>query len=96
VELHSADVLKALCAGDKIPDEQASEVGRPQSGGALSLGIELAIEELSPFPTGLTAKDRNEMILDKMRGNGGSVPAGNGAPRAIQRVFKRLKEQKSK
>jgi hypothetical protein len=99
VELHSADVLEVLCTRDKVPDEQSGEVGRPQSGGALSRGMELAIKELWPdliTPTGLTAKDRNNMILDRMIRNGGSVPADKGAPRAIQRAFKRLKEQNQK
>jgi hypothetical protein len=95
VELHSADVLEVLCTGDKIPDEQAGEVGRPQSGGALSLGIELAVKQLWPdliTPTGLTAKDRDNAIIDQLRRNGGSVPKDSIA-RTIQRVLKKLKER---
>ena len=97
VELHSADVLEVLWTRDKVPDEQSGEVGRPQSGGALSLGIELAVEQLWPdriIPTGLTAKDRDSAIIEQLRRNGGSVPK-NSIARTIQRVFKKLEKQKS-
>jgi hypothetical protein len=87
VELHSADVLKVLCTGDKIPDEQASE------GGALSQGIEEAIKQLwsNRIPKGLRAKDRDKMINDQLIRNGGSVSGATA--RTIQRVIKNLKSK---
>ena len=98
VELLSADVLKVLCTADKIPDKQAGEVCRPQSGGALSRGIEEAIDQLWPdgIPKGLRAKDRNELIRKQVILNGGSVLSPDGFARAVQRVLKKRREQKSK
>ena len=91
VELHSADLVKVLRTGDKIPDEQASDI--PESGGALALGTEEAIKQLWPngIPKGLRAKDRNKMIVDRLKHNGASIP--QDVPRAVQRALKNLKRK---
>ena len=94
VELHNADVFK-VCTGDKIPDEQASEVRGPQSGGALTRGLEEAIEQVwlnGIIPKGLRAKDRNNMIIAQVRRNGGSVP--KDPAKAIQRVLKKQNQNR--
>jgi hypothetical protein len=105
VELHSADVLKVLCNGEKVPDEQAAvrrsqPKGEPK--GAKTRGIIEAIRQLWPnhrIPEGLTAKDRDKAIIDQLTGNGGSVPSSRTikrsvpSSRTIQRVLKKLKSK---
>ena len=87
VELHSADVTNVLCGGRMIHDEQVGAITNLKSGGAKSRGIEEAMNQLWPdgiLPKGLSAKDRNKMIITQMIANGSSV--SKSPERAIQRV----------
>ena len=66
--------------------KQASVAPKWKSGpGAKAEGISEAISQLWPnqIPKGLSAKDRNKAIIDRMRQNGSSIPnspdAGNSA-----------------
>jgi hypothetical protein len=68
--------------------KQASVAPKSKSGlGAKAKGISEAISQLWPneIPKGLSAKDRNNAIIDRMRQNGSSIP--NSPERAIQRVL---------
>jgi hypothetical protein len=61
---------------------------RPKSGrGAKTRGIVGAIKQLWPdgIPKSLTAKDRDQAIIEQIKRNEGSVPT----PRTIQRVLER-------
>jgi hypothetical protein len=60
------------------------------------LGAMEAINQLWPdaIPKGLSAKDRNNLIVHQIERNGGSVPTAPA--RLIQRALKKLKKQKSK
>ena len=65
--------------------KQASVAPKSKSGpGAKAKGISEAISQLWPnqIPKGLSAKDRNKAIIDRIRQNGGSIP--NSPERAIQ------------
>ena len=66
--------------------KQASGTPKSKSGlGAKAKGISEAISQLWPNPKGLSAKNRNNAIIDRMRQNGSSIP--NSPERAIQRVL---------
>jgi hypothetical protein len=56
--------------------------------GSKTLGILEAIEQLWPdgMPKGLTAKDRNKAILDRLVNNGSSIP--RAIERAVQRALR--------
>jgi hypothetical protein len=72
-----------------IHDEQVSAAPNLESGGAKARGITEAIKQLWPecrIPKGLSAKERNNKIIDQLRHNGSSVP--KNPERAIQRVLK--------
>ena len=69
--------------------KQTSVAPKSKSGpGAKAKGISEAISQLWPnqIPKGLSAKDRNKAIMDRIRQNGGSRP--NSPERAIQRVLR--------
>jgi hypothetical protein len=92
VELCRADITKFLCGGGMIHDEQVSAAPNLQSGGAIARSITDAIKDLWPdfrIPKGLSAKDRNNKIIEQLRRNGSSV--SKSPERAIQRVLKTLK-----
>jgi hypothetical protein len=86
IELSTGDVMNVLCGG---ADPSARRVGGvSKSGlGAKARGIAEAISQLWPnqFPKGLSAKDRNNLIIDRMKQNGSSIPS----ERAIQRVLQK-------
>ncbi len=72
----------------QLPDDRPTKVGSKGGPGAKTLGIEQAIRQLWPngIPKGLSAKDRNEAILDWLKSNRCSV--STSPERAIQRVLK--------
>jgi hypothetical protein len=88
IELSSADVTAVLC---KSPT--SSNVSAPVASlrsGAKSRGIDDAIDYLWPegsIPNGLSAKDRNRAILNRLKETGGSIPTDPA--RAIQRALKK-------
>jgi hypothetical protein len=83
--------VNSVVASDVAEDQvkRASVAPKSKSGpGAKAQGISEAISQLWPneIPQGLSAKDRNNAIIDRMRQNGSSVP--NSPERAIQRVLR--------
>ena len=90
------EAVNSVMASGVMEDQakQASVAPKSKSGpGAKAKGISEAISQLWPnqIPKGLSAKDRNKAIIDRMRQNGSSIP--NSPERAIQRV---LQAQQSK
>jgi hypothetical protein len=71
-----------------LPNNRSTDLDSKSGPGAKTRGIEQAIGQLWPsgIPEGLSAKDRNNMVIDWLRQKGYSVP-GN-PERAIQRVLK--------
>jgi hypothetical protein len=59
-----------------IHNKQVGAITNLQSGGAKSRGIKEAMKQLWPdgIPKGLSAKDRNNAIIDQLIANGSSVP----------------------
>jgi hypothetical protein len=88
VELHRADVMKIRCGGETIHDKQVDATRNLQSSGAKARGIAEAIKQLWPdrIPKGLSAKDRNNAIINQLKHNGSSIP--KNPERAIQRALK--------
>jgi hypothetical protein len=87
IELCSVDVTKVLCARTNSAERTHAEA--KSGSGAKTRGIAEAITQLWPngtIPNGLSAKDRNRAIIDRMRQNGSSIPLK--PERAIQRVLK--------
>ena len=88
-------VISVMASG--VTEDQAKQARvapkSKSSPGAKAQGISEAISQLWPneIPKGLSAKDRNNAIIDRMRQNGSSIP--NSPERAIQRV---LRTQQSK
>jgi hypothetical protein len=70
------------------PDDRSTDLESKSRPGAKTRGIEQAIGELWPnrIPEGLTAKDRNNAIIDWLHDKKYSVPSQ--PERAIQRVLK--------
>ena len=84
------EAVNSVVASGVTEDQakQASVVPKSKSGtGAKAQGISEAISQLWPneIPKGLSAKDRNKAIIDRMRQNGSSIP--NSPERAIQRAL---------
>ena len=85
------EVVNSVAASGVTEDqaEQACVVPKSKSGtGAKAQGISEAISQLWPdqIPKGLSAKDRNKAIIDRMRQNGSSIPLS--PERAIQRALR--------
>jgi hypothetical protein len=83
--------VNSVVASDVAEDQvkQASVAPKSKSGpGAKTLGISEAISQLWPneIPQGLSAKERNNAITERLRQNGSSIP--NSPARAIQRVLR--------
>ena len=83
VQVFRDDVLRAFSADEvarpyrRAIDKEAHAGRKTKSGpGAKARGIAEAIDQLWPnqIPTGLSAKDRNNAIIDQMKQNGGSIP----------------------
>jgi hypothetical protein len=72
-------------AGAKARDETAALIAKP---GAKGRAVANAIDQLWPngIPEGLSAKDRNLKIVDRIKLNEGSVPKDVG--RAVQRALR--------
>jgi hypothetical protein len=93
IELSTDDVMNILCSGNAAPPARrvggVSKSGR----GAKARGVEEAISQLwsDQIPKGLSAKDRNRAILDRMKQNGSSIPSK--PERAIQRVLQKRQPQ---
>src|SRR5262249_3481702 len=89
---HSVDEPDIKPTGEQsttfVENETTTEGALKLGRGAKTIGIIQAINELWPhgIPTGLSAKDRDRAILDKMASNGSSIP--KNPARAIQRVLK--------
>ena len=78
----------------KDHDEPARAAPESESGlGAKTRGIAEAINQLWPsgIPKGLSAKDRNNAVIEWLGANGHSLPTN--PERAIQRVLKAQKSQ---
>jgi hypothetical protein len=77
-------------AGGAAPmsNDHSSDLDSKSGPGAKTRGIAQAIDELWPsgIPEGLTAKDRNRAIVDRLARNGCTVPMS--PERTIQRVLK--------
>jgi hypothetical protein len=76
-----------------MPNDHSSDLDSKSGPGAKTRGIEQAIDELwhNEIPEGLTAKERNRIIIDWLKTNGCSVPIK--PERAIQRVLKALRSR---
>jgi hypothetical protein len=92
VRVFRDDVLRAFNADDVTApshhaiDKEANASAKTESRrGAKARGIAEAIDQLwsSQIPTGLSAKERNKKIIDRMVLNGSSIPIN--PERAIQR-----------
>jgi hypothetical protein len=87
IELFSSEVTAVLC--DRKTDSDQTFVPRSAAyGGAKARGIEQAYNQLWPegIPVGLSAKERNKAILERIEASGGSIPNS----RTIQRTLKGL------
>jgi hypothetical protein len=94
VSVTSEDRAQEVSVATEVQAKQASVVSKSRSGpGAKAQGISEAISQLWPneIPKGLTAKDRNNAIIDRMIQNGSSISISPA--RAIQRM---LRARKSK
>lgn len=93
--LPNPDVANVLCGGErKDHDEPARAAPELKSGlGAKTRGIAEAINQLWPsgIPKGLSAKDRNNAVIEWLGASGHSLPTN--PERAIQRVLKAQKSQ---
>jgi len=88
IELSTDDVTKVLCrTASNNAMSQHTPPNSNSGGGAKSIGIEKAIDQLWPngIPKSLSAKERGKAIVSKMKENGSTLPAGR--ERAIQRVI---------
>jgi hypothetical protein len=86
IELCRDDVEKVLCsAGSNNATPQRARPNSNLGAGAKTIGIVQAIDEIWPngISEGLSAKDRNQQIISKVKENGGSIPS----ERTIQRVL---------
>jgi hypothetical protein len=83
IELCRKDVL-ALCESKSTPPKMRSA--------AISDGIHLAINDLWPdgIPAGVRAKERDNQILEWLKGNDKSTPTN--ISRAVQRVLKAARD----
>src|SRR5262249_5299313 len=95
IEVRRSDVTRVLYAfgSGAIPHPTGNPANlskRKSGAGAKSHAIKQAIKELWPegIPAGLSAKDRNNKIVERLRENNLSVPAN--PERAIQRVLRQL------
>jgi hypothetical protein len=81
---------------DSVVATKAHQSQFPELKGAKSWGILEAINQIwerpAKIPKGLSAKERNNKIIAKLRSNGSSVPGDYKAQaRAIQRVLQRAR-----
>jgi len=73
-------------SGAKARDEAAALIPKR---GAKTRGVTEALNQLWPegIPEGLTAKERNQQVFDRLKRNGSSIP--KDIARAVQRVLQR-------
>jgi hypothetical protein len=90
VEVRTADVRGLFGEPREKERDSSSTVQSRPTGGAKSRGIKEAIAKLWPngFPAGLTAKERNNRIIDWLRTQGLSV--SGDISRTVQRAIKRV------
>lgn len=86
IELFTTDVIGVLC--DRANGAEQERTGSKTGSGAKTRGIVEAIGQLWPtgIPQGLSAKERNNAIIEQMKHNKSSIP--NDPARAIQRALK--------
>lgn len=92
VELLTADVIDTLCSQSTTappPVELSSKAVGAKAG-----AIRQAVNQLWPLgiPTGLSAKERNAKLLERIEINQGSKPIVS--PRTIERTIKEMREVK--
>jgi len=92
IEVRSSDVSRIFGPATQVAPKPAQDAPSRQAGpGAKTIGIKMAIADLWPagIPKGLTAKQRNNQIVEWLTSHGHSVPNGSGLQRAIQRALRK-------